>query len=111
MPIEFERKFLTVSDDWRRKCVRAVRLRDGLLAVADGRKVRVRIADEDAFLTVKGARIGYARDEFEYPIPLEDAEHLLEHHCAGRLVTKTRYFVLEEDSCLKSTSMTACWMG
>lgn len=96
MPIEIERKFLTRSEDWRRNCVREVRLRDGLLAVAGGRKVRVRIADAEAFLTVKGDRTGFARDEFEYPIPLQDAEHMLQHHCAGRLVTKTRYFVLED---------------
>lgn len=94
MPLETERKFLTVSDAWRQSCVRSVRLCDGLVAAADGRKVRVRIAGNEAFLTVKGARKGLSREEFEYPIPLEDAEQLIANHCEGRVVTKTRHFVV-----------------
>ena len=94
MPLETERKFLTVSDAWQPSCVRSVKLTDGLIAAADGRKVRVRIAGDEAFLTVKGARKGLSREEFEYPIPLEDAKHLIAHHCEGRVVTKTRHFVV-----------------
>lgn len=96
MPVEIERKFLTSSDSWRLNCMKSVKLRDGLIAAIDGRKVRVRVADDQAFLTVKGARVGFSRDEFEYPIPVEDADQLLAHHCEGRVVTKTRYFVLED---------------
>lgn len=96
MPVEIERKFLVQTDDWRAKCVRSVRLRDGLVVASDGRKLRVRVADDQATLTIKGARIGSARDEFEYPIPLEDAEKLLAHHCSGRLLAKTRHIVSEE---------------
>lgn len=96
MPVEIERKFLTVSDSWRLNCVKSVRLRDGLISAIDGRKVRVRIADDTAFLTVKGARVGLVRDEFENAIPVDDAAHLLAHHCDGRVVAKTRYFVVED---------------
>ena len=96
MAIETERKFLTVSTAWEKKCVKRISLRDGLIASVNGRKVRVRIADHQAFLTVKGARVGYSRDEFEYEIPMLDAERLLELHCEGRVVTKTRHLV-EED--------------
>ena len=96
MAIETERKFLTVSTAWKKKCVKSISLRDGLIASVNGRKVRVRIADHQAFLTVKGARVGYSRDEFEYEIPMLDAERLLELHCEGRVVTKTRHLV-EED--------------
>lgn len=96
MAIEIERKFLTISTAWKMKCVKSIRLRDGLIASVNGRKVRVRIADQQAFLTVKGARLGYSRDEFEYEIPILDAERLLERHCEGRVVTKTRHLV-EED--------------
>jgi CYTH domain-containing protein len=96
MAIETERKFLTVSTAWEKKCVKSISLRDGLIASVNGRKVRVRIADHQAFLTVKGARVGYSRDEFEYEIPMLDAERLLELHCEGRVVTKTRHLV-EED--------------
>lgn len=97
MPVEIERKFLVLTDDWRAKCVRSVRLRDGLVVASDGRKVRVRVADDQATLTIKGARVGPVRDEFEYPIPLEDADRLLAHHCNGRLLIKTRHIVSEED--------------
>ena len=96
MAIEIERKVLTVSTDWKKNCVKTISLRDGLIASVNGRKVRVRIANHQAFLTVKGARNGYSRDEFEYEIPMLDAERLLELHCEGRIVTKTRHLV-EED--------------
>lgn len=96
MPREIERKFLVVSDAWRKTCVKTVHLRDGLIAEMDGRKVRVRIAGTQALLNVKGARNGLARDEFEYPIPVADAEYLLANQCTGRVVTKTRHFVVED---------------
>jgi len=95
--LEIERKFLTNSDAWRQNSVGSTRLRDGLIASNDGKKVRIRIADDQAFLTIKGPRTGISREEFEYEIPLADGEHLLESQCDGLIVTKTRHFVLEED--------------
>lgn len=96
MAVEIEHKFLVQSDDWRNNCVRTVHLKDGLIASTAGRKVRVRIADDRGSITVKGARNGNARDEFEYEIPLPDAEALLAAHCDGMVVTKTRHFVVED---------------
>lgn len=84
------------SEEWREKCVGSVRIVDGLVAVTAGRKVRVRIADDEAFITLKGARTGLARDEFEYPIPREDADKLLASHCDNMILSKTRYFVVED---------------
>lgn len=95
MAVEIEHKFLVQSDAWRNNCVRILRLRDGLIASTAGRKVRVRIADDRGFITVKGARTGNARDEFEYEIALADAEALLAGHCDGMVVSKTRHFVVE----------------
>ena len=95
MSIEIERKFLVVSDEWRRAVVKTVRLEDGLIASAGGRKVRVRIADERATLTVKGARVGLGRDEFEYEIPCADARAMIRDHCDGRVLTKVRHVVRE----------------
>lgn len=95
MPIEIERKFLVVSDEWRAAIVKSVRLEDGLIASVGGRKVRVRISDDRATLTVKGARVGIGRDEFEYEIPHADAEAMLRDHCEGKVVTKVRHFVQE----------------
>lgn len=94
MPVEIERKFLIASEAWRADVTHTEHLTDGLIAAApDGRKVRVRIAESRATLTVKGMRHGLSRDEFEYPIPLEDARALLANHCAGVVIEKTRHFI------------------
>ncbi len=95
MAQEIERKFLVVSEAWRDRATHSTRLCDGLIAASGGRKVRVRIYDDRATLTVKGARQGLARDEFEYPIPLAEAQEMLARHCEGMVVEKTRYYVPE----------------
>lgn len=93
MAREIERKFLVAGDDWRRSVVLRVRIRDGLVAAADGRKVRVRFYDDRATLTVKGRREGIGRDEFEFDIPRQDGLALLEGHCDGETIEKTRHHV------------------
>jgi adenylate cyclase len=93
MAVEIERKFLVASDDWQDDVVWSVRLRDGLIASSERGKVRVRITDDKATLAVKGARTGLSREEYEYEIPVEDASALLERHCAGAILEKTRFFV------------------
>lgn len=57
------------------------------------RKLRIRIRDGMATMAFKGPREGIARDEFEYPIPLADARHLIDRHCDGRILSKTRFEV------------------
>lgn len=95
MGVEIERKFLVINEDWKRQVTETVRLRDGLVALAGGRKVRVRIAGETATLTVKGRRRGLGRSEFEYAIPLTDAEQMLAEFCGrpGQLIEKTRHII------------------
>ncbi len=93
MGVEIERKFLTRSDDWEHQAVNSVPVRQGYLARGPEASVRVRIAGDQAWLTVKGPTRGIARSEFEYPIPIEDARQLLDHHCAGRHIEKRRFFV------------------
>ncbi|GGC77311.1 CYTH domain-containing protein [Chelatococcus reniformis] len=93
MATEIERKFLLANDEWRALQADRLGIRDGLIAVENGRKVRVRITDHHATIAVKGARDGLRRAEFEYGIPLADANELLANHCHGRVVEKTRYFV------------------
>lgn len=92
MPVEIERKFLVVDDAWREGAV-GVHVRQGYLTHGGETVVRVRIAGSGATLTVKGPTTDLVRDEFEYPIPVEDAHQLLAEHCAGRVVHKTRYRV------------------
>jgi adenylate cyclase len=74
-PVEIERKFLVASDEWKQSAVGSVKIHDGLIAATKDRKVRVRIAgNEIATIAIKGPRIGLAQAEFEYEIPLADAE-------------------------------------
>jgi len=90
MGIEIERKFLVVGDDWRQ--APAVPYAQGYLNRDKQRTVRVRVAKDKAWLTVKGASHGATRAEFEYAIPVADAEQLLAL-CDGPLVRKLRRVV------------------
>jgi CYTH domain-containing protein len=94
-PVEIERKFLVATDDWRHSIVRSVHIRDGLIAVYKDRKVRVRIADAVATIAIKGPRSGIARAEYEYEIPVADAEDILSTICHDDMVEKQRFFVQE----------------
>ncbi|MCA0997073.1 CYTH domain-containing protein [Alloyangia pacifica] len=97
MAKEIERKFLVTHEGWKASVTKSERLRDGLIAAAGGRKARVRFYDDRATLCIKGARVGLTRDEFEYPIPAQDAEEMLASHCDGEVVEKTRHYVPHGD--------------
>lgn len=90
MALEIERKFLVDRDQWRPRND-GVAFRQGYLSRVEHRVVRVRIAGGAAFLTIKGRSSGVTRFEFEYPIPVEDAEALLDRLCERPLIEKTRY--------------------
>ncbi len=93
MGVEIERKFLVISDLWQDQATAQSEIVQGYLAVApDGITVRVRLRDDQATLTVKAAGDGLTRPEFEYPVPVADAEQLLVL-CADRVVRKTRHLV------------------
>jgi adenylate cyclase len=90
MGIEIERKFLVNHDGWRSQAAGTL-YRQGYLLADQGRTVRVRIAGDRAFLTIKGPSIGLSRAEFEYEIPPSDAEEMLRSLCVSPIVEKTRY--------------------
>ena len=92
-PVEIERKFLVANDEWRQSAVRSVNIRDGLIAVSNGRKVRVRISGDIATIVIKGPRVGIVRPEFEYEIPIADAERMLTALCHDDHLEKQRFFV------------------
>jgi adenylate cyclase len=98
VPVEIERKFLVANDEWKRSIVRSVSIRDGLIAAYKDRKVRVRISGNAATIAIKGPRTGFTRAEFEYAIPLSDAERMLSTVCDGDTVEKQRFFVEEGDA-------------
>ncbi len=89
MPFEIERKFLVTGDSWRDGRP-GVRISQGYLSQDADRTVRVRIGGEKAWITVKGRAEGIRRLEFEYEIPLADAENLL-GLCLVSVIDKTRY--------------------
>jgi CYTH domain-containing protein len=91
MPAEIERKFLLADDSWHDGSP-GVRIAQGYLSQDPDRTVRVRIAGETAWLTIKGRSEGITRAEFEYEIPLEDAKALLEL-CLPSVIDKTRHLI------------------
>lgn len=93
MAIEIERKFLVQGDAWRK--APAIYYSQGYLSRIKERTVRVRIAGEEAFLTIKGISAGASRAEFEYPIPVWDARELLAL-CEQPLIEKYRRKILHE---------------
>lgn len=93
MPLEIERKFLVRDDSWKAACTHSVKVRDGLIACSEGRKARVRVIDGKGTLAIKGEAHGITRAEFEYPIPIGDAEEMLRTLCGDEVLEKTRYFV------------------
>ncbi|CAM3641275.1 CYTH domain-containing protein [Roseateles saccharophilus] len=90
MGIEIERKFLVAGDGWRRQATTQTRFSQGYLSRDPARAVRVRIAGERAFLTIKGATTGATRAEFEYEVPVADAAQLLAMS-DGPVVEKIRH--------------------
>lgn len=90
MAIEIERKFLVKNQAWRSLAV-GTPYRQGYIANSQGRTVRVRQIGNQAYLTIKGPSQGNSRPEFEYVIPLEDAQFMLEHLCTPPLIEKHRY--------------------
>jgi adenylate cyclase len=93
MAKEVERKFLVSGDGWRSLSDAAVSIRQFYLAAAADRSVRVRISDgSSAMLTLKFGSRRRERDEFEYPIPLDEAEELAEF-AVGHVVEKVRHHV------------------
>ena len=89
MPDEIERKFLLTSDAWRAGTP-GVRICQGYLTRDPARTVRVRLAGEKAFLTIKGKTSGISRQEFEYAIPPHEARALLDL-CLPPLLDKIRH--------------------
>ena len=89
MAQEIERKFLTIGEDWRTD--NGIFIRQGFLHNAIESTVRVRASGDHAYLTIKSAMTGITRTEFEYEIPLEDANELLDKLCQKPLIEKIRH--------------------
>lgn len=90
MAQEIERKFLVSSDAWR-ELASGTNYRQGYLSTVKERTVRVRTIDDKGYLTIKGITVGATRAEYEYEIPADEANELLDNLCERPLIEKTRY--------------------
>jgi CYTH domain-containing protein len=93
MAQEIERKFL-VKGEFKPLACKQSRITQGYICSAKGRTVRIRIADDKGFLTIKGPanESGTTRYEWEREIPLSDARALMKL-CEGGVISKTRFYV------------------
>jgi CYTH domain-containing protein len=90
MAREIERKFLVKGDAWR-ALAKGTTYRQGYLNSAKERTVRVRMADDKAYLTIKGLTVGATRAEYEYEIPRDEGEAMLDTLAERPLIEKRRY--------------------
>ncbi|NJM56678.1 MAG: CYTH domain-containing protein [Synechococcales cyanobacterium RU_4_20] len=90
MGVEIERKYLLRNQSWRGLAA-GVAYCQGYIPTPDHRTVRVRTAGETGYLTLKGPVQGMSRSEFEYEIPVAEAEQILATLCDRPLIEKIRY--------------------
>ncbi|GAB4269606.1 MAG: CYTH domain-containing protein [Methylomicrobium sp.] len=93
MAIEIEHKYLLINDEWRHLVTHSMRYRQGYLTSNSNCSVRVRTGNDKAWLNIKSATIGSSRDEYEYEIPYQDADEMMQRLCKRPLIEKTRHFV------------------
>ncbi len=96
MGVEIERKFLLKNTDWQDVAGAGQVIKQGYLSLVKERTVRVRVKDAKGFLTIKGKTVNTTRVEFEYEIPLAEAEALL-NLCEGAIIDKTRYNIVAKN--------------
>lgn len=91
MGLEIERKFLVDAEKWKAFAKpQGTPYQQGYLVNEKGKTIRIRIAGDKAFITIKGETTGFTRKEYEYEIPLQDAQELLKSF-ALQGTAKTRY--------------------
>ena len=97
MAIEIEHKFLLLNDDWRKLVIKSVIFKQGYLNSLPTSSIRVRVSNNTAWLNIKSATIGNQRNEYEYEIPLNDANEIIELLCCKPVIEKTRHYIIFEN--------------
>lgn len=90
---EIERKFRVIAEDFIKEAYKVFEIKQGYFSKINKGSMRVRIRDKQAFLTIKSPISMLSKNEFEYEIPLEDAQKILSTFCEERVITKKRYLV------------------
>jgi CYTH domain-containing protein len=97
MGIEIERKFLVNKEKWNQVIKKEKSIfRQGYIVSDPEKTIRVRLTDQEGFLTIKGLSVGASRAEYEYKIPKEEAQELLDRFCDSE-VSKIRYFITHDN--------------
>jgi len=97
MGIEIERKYTLKNDSWRNNVSHNERMVQGYLAGNDRASVRIRIIGDKANLNIKSATLGIYRQEYEYQLPLDDAEKMLNDLCEKPVIDKVRHYVMYDN--------------
>lgn len=98
MAIEIEKKFLVKNEQYKSSANSAM-FRQGYLSVDAERIVRVRSYNDKGFITIKGKTHSFSREEYEYEIPVQDANRMLDNLCIQPIIEKVRYFLNYEGFC------------
>jgi CYTH domain-containing protein len=97
MGIEIERKFLVDKDEWSKSVKdKGHFFRQGYMLTDPAKTIRVRLTENEGFITIKGLSVKASRSEYEYAIPKQDAKELLDNFCTST-ISKLRYFVTYQD--------------
>ncbi len=97
MAIEIERRFLVADETWRESSESHERFVQGYILNSEEKCVRIRIAGDSAWITVKGGSDALNRLEFEYSIPLDDARTMIDTLCDDRVIDKIRHRISQGD--------------
>ena len=92
MALEIERKYL-IDLGKIGTLENGIRIKQGYLSTDKNAVVRVRVKNDKAYLTIKGANNGISRLEFEYEIPFDEANEMLDNLCKKPVIDKTRYII------------------
>ena len=96
MGIEIERKYRIRTQEWQNLSHHQFSIRQGYISTAAEQTIRVRCCEQKAWLTIKSKAQNGKRLEFEYPIPIEDANEMLNEWASNRIIHKTRHHVRVE---------------
>lgn len=93
MAYEIERKFLVTSDAWRQQIGKTLEIKQAYFCNTEKASLRIRISDQTGYISSKSMTQQIRRHEFEYEVPLHDAEFMLEYMCMGSPIVKNRHLV------------------
>jgi len=93
MATEIERKFLVLNDYWQEHVKAELHIVQGYLATNEFSSTRIRIQNDKANINIKSATLGVSRTEFEYSIPIDDAQLMIDDLCVKPVIEKTRCIV------------------